>query len=220
MIVSIHQPAYIPWLGYFDKIAKSDIHIFLDDALYSKNNLFNRNKIKTPNGWQWLTIPVRGHIHLPLNKIIIDNTRNWQQQHWTTIKLNYSRSKRFNKIAAELEPLYQNSWEYLTDFNISMNRAISRILKIKTKFFQSSRLKVEGAGCQRLINLCRKFKADTYLSGQGAKKSYMDEAMFKQNGIEVIYQRFNPKPYDQLWGNYIPDLSILDNLFNSAQISL
>ncbi len=214
MIVSIHQPAYIPWLGYFDKIAKGDIHIFLDDALYSKNNLFNRNKIKTPNGWQWLTIPVSGHIHLPLNEIKIDKTHNWQQQHWTAIKLNYSRSKCFNRIAAELEPLYQNSWEYLTDFNISMNRAISRILKIKTKFFQSSRLKVEGSGCQRLINLCRKFKADTYLSGQGAKKIYMDETVFKDYKIKIVYQQFKLKSYPQLWGQFIPDLSVLDYLFN------
>lgn len=214
MIVSIHQPAYIPWMGYFDKMAKSDVHIFLDDVLYSKNNLFNRNKIKTPQGSQWLTIPVNAHSHLPLNQIKIDDTQPWQKQHWTAIVLNYSRAKFFKQYETGLKPLYQQPWEYLVDFNIALNQLIAGWLKITPKFYKSSEMSVPGTSNLRLVNLCLKVGAQAYLSGQGAKKIYLDETVFKDHKIKIVYQQFKLKPYPQLWGQFIPDLSVLDYLFN------
>jgi len=213
MKVSIHQPAYIPWLGYFDKIAKSDIHIFFDDAQYSKNNLFNRNKIKTPKGEAWLTIPVKYKSDLPICRTEIDNSTDWRQNHWKTIQMNYSKAPYFKQFSKIFEEIYSKDWKYLSDINIEMNKKIAELSDIKTKFVSSSELEAEGTSNQKLINLCKAVKADTYLSGQGAKV-YMDEKLFEENGISVEYQDFKYPEYRQLWGDFIPNLSVLDYLFN------
>ena len=216
MIASIHQPAYIPWLGYFDKMAKSDVHIFLDDAKYSKNNLFNRNKIKTPRGEAWLTIPVKYKSDLSIYQTEIDNSTGWASSHSKTLKMNYSRAQFFDYFQALLPRFYSNCFKeckYLSDFTIEMNKAISWWLDIETKFVKSSDLKVKGVKNEKLINLCKAVGADTYLSGQGAK-AYMDEELFLANNIKVHYQEFHHPVYKQLWGNFIPNLSIIDFLFN------
>lgn len=214
MIVSIHQPAYIPWLTYFAKIAKSDIHIFLDDAEYSKNNLFNRNKIKNPQGWQWLTIPVHYKSKSLINKIIIDNSKDWKKKHWQAVKLNYKKAPYFKKLAPFMETFYKKNWQYLSDFTITKNIAIAKLLGIKVKFVKSSELKVKGRKNKKLINLCKAVEADTYFSGQGAKKFYMNDKLFSGNNIKVIYQNFKQPVYKQLWGKFIPDLSVVDFIFN------
>lgn len=213
--VSIHQPSYMPWLGYFDKIAKSDIHIFLDDVKYSKNNLFNRNKIKTPQGEAWLTVPVKYKSDLLICQTQIDNNSNWRKNHLKTIKLNYAKAPYSKEYSDFLEKFYSKNWQYLSDLTISMNKAMADLLGIKVKFLKSSDLKVAGAKNEKLINLCKKVKADTYLSGLGAK-SYLDEELFLKNNIKVNYQQFNNPIYKQLWGEFIPNLSIIDILFNCS----
>lgn len=212
MIISIHQPAYIPWLGYFDKIAKSEIHIFLDDAEYSKNNLFNRNKIKTPQGWMWLTVPIYYKSNMQLCDTKISNTSKWTRKHWQSIKTNYSKAEYFKNYSDEIMGFYLREWKKLTDFTISMNKKIAALLGIKTKFVKSSELRALGTRNEKLINLCKAIGADTYLSGQGAKP-YMDEKLFLANNIKIRYQDFHQSTYKQLWGEFIPNLSVLDFLF-------
>lgn len=220
--ISIHQPAYIPWLGYFDKIAKSDIHVFLDDVEYSKNNLFNRNKIKTPAGEQWLTIPVKYKSDNLICETKIDNSVDWQKKHWKTIKLNYTRAPYFKQYEEVFAEIYSKPWKYLAEINIEMNKAIAEILGIKVKFVKSSELNVKGMKNEKLINLCKILEADTYLSGQGAKsmeinpynKPYLDENLFLKNNIKVSYQEFHYPEHHQPWGKFIPNLSIIDMLFN------
>ncbi|MBI2627886.1 MAG: WbqC family protein [Candidatus Niyogibacteria bacterium] len=213
MIASIHQPAYIPWLGYFDKIARSDIHIFLDDAEYSKNNLFNRNKIKTSQGEMWLTVPVQYKSDAPINQIKIDNSVNWREKHWKAISINYARAPYFKKYSDSFKEIYSQDWEFLSDLTVEMNKNIAGLLGIKTKFVKSSDLNVEGRKNEKLINLCLAIGADSYLSGQGAK-TYMDGELFLQKNIKVQYQEFQPFVYEQLWGKFIPNLSVIDFLFN------
>ena len=214
MIASIHQPAYIPWLGYFDKLSKSDIHIFFDDAEYSKNNLFNRNKIKTPQGAIWLTVPIKYKSGLPINKTKIDNSSVWQEEHWKTLNANYARAPHFKKYSdIFFKKIYSQDWEFLSDLTIEMNKIIADLLEIKVKFMKSSDLNVEGKRNEKLINLCKKAEADVYLSGQGARV-YMDENLFLLNNIKVIYQEFQHPAYEQLWGDFIPNLSAFDFLFN------
>lgn len=213
MTVSIHQPAHLPWLGYFDKIAKSDFHIFFDDAEYSKNNLFNRNKIKTPRGELWLTIPVKYKSDLPICKTLIDNSADWKKNHWKTIKINYSKAPFFENYSDFFEKFYLQNWKYLSDFTIAMNKVISELLGIKVKFVKSSELKAGGKKNEKLINLCKAVGADVYLSGQGAK-TYMDEELFLKNNIKINYQKFSHPEYKQLWGKFMPNLSIIDFLFN------
>jgi len=220
MIVSIHQPVYIPWLGYFHKIARSDIHIFFDDVEYSKNNLFNRNKIKTPQGTAWLTIPVVYKNHNLINQTRIDVDANWQKKHWQTIKLNYSRAPFFEKYERFFNKIYEQSWQYLSDFNMAMNKMIAEQFGIKTKFFVSSQLQVVGQSNEKLVNLCQAVKADIYFSGRGAvdkgvnPKAYLDSELFVKNNIQVQVQDFNHPVYPQLWGGFIPNLSAIDFLFN------
>lgn len=212
MIVSIHQPAYIPWLGYFDKIAKSEVHIFLDDVEYSKNNLFNRNKIKTPQGWMWLTIPIYYKSNMLICDTKISNTPKWTREHWRSIKTNYSKAEYFKDYSNEIMDFYLRDWEKLMDFTISMNKKIAALLGIKTKFIKSSELHVLGKRNEKLINLCKAVGADTYLSGQGAK-AYMNEKLFLANNIKIRYQDFHQPIYKQLWGDFIPNLSVIDFLF-------
>lgn len=213
MIISIHQPAYVPWLGYFDKMAKSDVHVFLDDAEYSKNNLFNRNKIKTPQGWMWLTIPVYYKSNRLICETEIDNHLNWSNKHWMALKTSYGRAKYFKEYSQVLEKFYLTEWRYLSDITISMNKTIASMLGIEAKFVKSSEIKVSGNQSEKLINLCQALGGDVYLSGQGAK-AYMDDSLFLAQGIKVVYQEFNHPVYEQLWGEFIPNLSIVDFLFN------
>lgn len=213
MIISIHQPAYIPWLGYFDKIAKGDIHIFFDDAEYSKNNLFNRNKIKTAQGELWLTVPIKYKSDALICTTKIDNSSDWKKKHWKTIKLNYAEAPYFKDYADIFENFYLQGQEYLSDLTIGMNKIIAELIGIKVKFIKSSDLKVDGKKNEKLINLCKAVGADIYLSGQGAK-AYMDEEFFLANNIKIHYQEFHHPVYKQLWGEFIPNLSIIDFLFN------
>jgi hypothetical protein len=213
MIASIHQPAYIPWLGYFDKISKSDVHIFFDDAQYSKNNLFNRNQIKTPKGKIWLTIPVKYKWGNAINETEIDNSINWREKHWKTITCNYSKALFFKEYAGIFEDFYSKDWNILSDLTIAMNKIISETMGIKTKFIKSSDLNAEGMSNEKFISLCKTVGADIYLSGQGAKV-YMNEELFNKNKITVEYQEFSYPEYKQLWGDFIPNLSAIDYLFN------
>jgi hypothetical protein len=213
MIASIHQPAYLPWLGYFDKISKSDVHIFFDDAQYSKNNLFNRNRIKTQIGELWLTVPVRYKSGRSICETEIDNSGNWREKHWKTITCNYSKTLFFKEYAGIFEEIYSRDWKILSDLTIAMNETICEIMGIKTKFYRSSELKSEGMSNEKLINLCKTVGADVYLSGQGAKV-YMKEDLFREHGITVEYQEFSYSRYPQAWGDFIPNLSVIDYLFN------
>ena len=221
-VVSIHQPAYIPWLGYFHKISQSDVHVFYDDAEYSKNNFFNRNKIKTPQGECWLTIPVEYHSAQNINQTKIIPNTNWQKNHWQTIRGNYARAPYFKEYEDFFAAFYQKQWNYLSALTMEMNKAICRLLGIKTKFFISSELGVSGKSNEKLINICAAVGADTYLSGKGAVdvsanpygKPYLDIGLFKKAGIGVKVQEFQHPAYKQIYGEFTPNLSILDFIFN------
>lgn len=220
IIASIHQPAYLPWLGYFHKISKSDIHVFYDDAEYSKNNLFNRNKIKTPQGAQWFTIPVEYHSTQKINQTKITPNADWQKKHWQTIKSTYDRAPYFKQYENFLEKFYQKQWIYLSELTIEMNQAICNLLGIETKFLLSSKLATSGKSNEKLINICKVVGADTYLSGKGAvdasvnHKPYLDVDLFSKNGISVAVQEFKYPTYNQPGGGFVPNLSIIDVLFN------
>ncbi len=221
-IVSIHQPAYIPWLGYFHKISQSDIHIFYDDALYSKNNLFNRNKIKNQEEAQWLTIPVTAHLDTPLNKVEMQTSTPWQKKHWKAIVSNYSKAPYFDEYKDFFEPFYHTEYRYLSELTMHMNQSICELLDIPVDFVSSSELNVSGTSNEKLIDMCNAVHADTYLSGKGAidsdanahGKPYLDTDMFHKAGIAVEVQQFEYPTYAQMGDSFVPYLSIIDTLFN------
>ncbi len=216
-MVAIHQPNYLPWIGYFHKIYNSDIFVFLDDRQYGKNQVANRNKIKTAKGWIYLTVPVliKGHFGQLTLDVEIDNHINWRKKHWKSILFNYKKAHYFDDYSYFFEDLYQKEWEKLSELNEYIIRNIVNILGIKIKFIRSSELDIKGTSTENLINIVKAVGGDTYLSGIHGK-DYMDENKFRENGINLTYQDFHHPTYRQLFGDFIPNMSIIDLLFNEG----
>ena len=166
----ILQPSYIPWRGYFHQIVKADIFVFYDDVQYDKHGWRNRNRIKTPQGTRWLTIPVHSHAaqieHIPINQIHIGWERPWHEEHWRTIEYAYHKAPFFSTYAPAIQDLYTDHPELLADFTIETTVRISQLLGIpRTRFVRSSSLAVEGRKTDRLVNILLLLEADHYISG-------------------------------------------------------
>ena len=213
-IVAIHQPNFIPWLGYFDKIAKADIFIILDNVQFEKNNVLNRNKIKTANGSIWLTVPVMGHISQKIYETKIDNSRNWRKDHLKTLYFNYKKAKNFDRIYPLIEKIYARKYEKLIDFNSALLKMMIGFFQIKTPLKVASKLNAVGHKNALLINIIKKVTGDIYLAGQGGSKRYLDQKLFREANIKIIWQNFKSPIYPQLWGSFIPNLSAIDFLFS------
>lgn len=218
MIVTILQPSYIPWRGYFHQILKSDLFIFYDDVQYDKHGWRNRNRIKTPSGVQWITIPVLsgGAIEegTPINQIQIDWQRNWNKKHWQALKQNYVRSPFFEHYAGLLEPFYAGHPLLLADFTIELTISLARELGIThTKFMRSSEIiGITGRKTDRLISILNNVGATGYISGPSAK-DYIDAESFRNAGISIEYMKYEYPEYPQLFPPYDANVSILDLLF-------
>ncbi len=213
----ILQPSYIPWIGYFEQILKSDIFVFYDDVQYTKNDWRNRNKIKTPQGTAWLSIPVQFKLGDKINEIKI--TSDWKEKHLKTIRNFYKKSIYFDEVYPIFEKELNKKHSSLSDLDIDIIKSLSNYLGLKAKFYKSSELNIGGDKNNRLINICKHFDTTHYLSGKAAQ-SYLDIDLFDSNNITVEYQNFIHKPYTQLYGEFIPYLSILDLLFNCGKASL
>lgn len=218
MIVSIHQPNYLPWLGYFHKIANSEVFVFLDNVPYTKNSLINRNKIKTQRGASWMTLSVltKGLNGQLIGEAEINNGMPWRETHWKTIKANYSKAPYFPDYKDRFESVYQKEWKNLAGLNETLVRLICEILGIRNvKFVRASELGVSGKSTGLLIAICKAVGADTYFSGYGGKK-YMDEGLFEKEGIKLKYSEFQHPVYNQLWGDFVPNISVIDFIFNEG----
>jgi len=223
MIVTIHQPQYLPWLGYFDKADRADIFILLDNVQYKKNDWQNRNKIRTSQGSQWLTVPVISNFGQKIIDVKIDQKQNWQKAHCSAIKLNYGKAKYYEKYISEIEDIYQQKWEYLVDINMILLEKIVGWLGITTRLVRSSKYAVAEESTQRLVDLCLQFDANTYLSGADGEK-YLEFEKFKEKNITVTTQDYCHPVYSQLWSvnnnQFSSHMSVLDLLFNHGDDSL
>jgi hypothetical protein len=225
MIVSVHQPQYIPWLGYFDKIAKSDSFVFLDRVQYKAREYQNRNKIRTKDGCMWLTVPVisKDKGRQAISEVLIDNEMPWKRQHLNSLKIWYSNSPHFKECFPFFEELYGRHWDRLANLNVYIIEYLLKELSIKTKVYFESALKISGTKTDRIIQICKKLNADTYLSGAGGR-DYLDENKFKEEGIELRYQEFVHPEYHQRFNSteedFLPFMSTLDLLFNEGPNSL
>lgn len=218
--VSILQSNYIPWKGYFDIIAKSDVFIFYDSVQFTKNDWRNRNRIKTRNGVEWITIPVRNEsLHQKINETNI-SFKDWNKKHWKTIRNNYSRAKCFKTLEPFFEDLYLNQLQdvsLLSEVNYKLIVAISKLLKFETTFLWDKDLGLIEGKTERLVDLCKKTGANVYLSGPAAK-DYLQEDMFKDSGMEVQWMDYSGYPeYEQLYPPFEHGVSILDLLFNTGE---
>jgi hypothetical protein len=214
----ILQPNYIPWRGYFHQILKADVFVFYDDVQYDKNGWRNRNRIKTPNGPQWLTIPVisSGVIEnkTAIKDIRIDWTKNWSRKHWATIKQAYNKAPYFNQYAENLNHYFEAKFDLLADLTIDMTIYISKLLgNQKTEFIRSSSMEgIHGIKTERLLQILQQVGADHYISGPSAV-DYLDETLLLENGMEVEYMKYEYRDYPQLYPPFDGQVSILDLLF-------
>ena len=224
MIISVHQPQYLPWLGYFDKIDKSDAFVFLDCVQYKHREFQNRNKIRVREGWLWLSAPViyKGHSRERIDRILIDNGSDWQRKHWGSLKSAYSAAPFFKEHSAFFEESYSRKWERLSELNIHIIKYILEYLTIDTPLYYESQIGTTREATERIIELCQKLQADTYLSGAGGKE-YLEEAKFARAGIKLEYQHFVHPEYRQQFAkqetDFLPYMSIIDLLFNEGQES-
>ncbi len=216
--VLITQSNYIPWKGYFDAINRADVLVLYDDMQYTRRDWRNRNKIKTANGLQWLTIPVevKGKFHQKINETRIED-KAWAKAHWETIRHAYAKAPFFADMKDVFEPLYLNcSEEHLSQVNYRFLKACCELLGITTEFRWSSEFELRGDKSEKLLNLCHDLKADTYYSGPAAK-DYMDETLFLTNGVRVEWLDYSGYPeYPQLHGDFEHGVSILDLFFNTG----
>ena len=215
--VAILQSNYIPWKGYFDLINMVDEFILYDEVQYTKNDWRNRNKIKTPQGIQWLTIPVRQE---SLDQKIKDtkiSDKKWNIKHWRTISQNYSKAKYFKDYKDIFEELYLTcDEEYLSEINYKFITTINEILGIKTKLRWSSEFELVDGQTEKLLGICKDCNADIYLSGPAAK-DYFNEDLAKQENIKVEWMDYSGyKEYEQLNPPFEHGVTILDLIFNEG----
>lgn len=218
---AILQSNYIPWKGYFDMIAAVDEFILYDDMQYTKRDWRNRNQIKTPQGVQWLTVPVvvKGRYHQRIRDTEIQG-HEWAEAHWKTLVQHYRRAKCFSEVAAWLEPLYLGrTFNRLSPLNRSFIEAICAYLGIPTRITNSWDYKLEEGKTERLASLCAQVGATEYLSGPTAR-DYIDEGVFTAKGIQVTWFDYTDYPdYPQLWGEFTHGVTVLDLLFNCGKDS-
>jgi len=211
-IVAVHQPNYMPWLGYFDKMLACDDFIFLDDALTSNNSFINRNRIKQHGGELWLTIPCRQHLSDPINQVTYADAK-WPKKHLKTIQQYYGKAKYFKDYFPTLEAILTAPPAKLAELNIKLIRQFADWLGIRCATHLSSDLRPEGTSDDRLVSLVQLLRGHVYLSGKGGA-NYQSEEKYRQAGIRLVYQSFRPPTYPQLGGEFVLGLSVLDLLFN------
>lgn len=217
--IAILQSNYIPWKGYFDMIAAVDEFIIYDDMQFTKNDWRNRNKIKTPNGLEWISIPAGQSIERLIREVMISD-RRWQQKHWRTLETNYRRAPFFKEIATWLEPLYlQTSHENLSVLNRNFIEEICRYLGITTKISNSWDYNLIDGKSERLADLCAQAGGSEYISGPAAQ-DYIDGKYFSERNIKLTWFDYaGYSEYPQLWGDFNHGVSILDLLFNCGAAS-
>ena len=216
MIVSIMQPTYFPWLGYFDLISRADIFVFLDDVQFSYRSWQHRNRIVNRGKETMLTVPV-------INKgggerikdILIDESQNWREKHINRIKEAYRNSEYYKMYFELFEKLIQQRVSNLNHFNQSIIKALSEQLDLTVKFLSSKDMKCMGIKSEKLYNICEVLGATQYLSPAGSRTYIEDEGVFSQNKLQVVYQDYSVKTYKQAGsGSFVSHLSIIDLLFN------
>ena len=216
MLISIRQPGYLPYTGFFKKIQSCDVFVFLDDVQFEKNDWDNRNKIKTTEGDMWLTVPVLHKFGEKLNEVKIANTENWREKHRKAIMMNYQKSSFFDDYWNDIDDILTKEWEKLIDLNFNLISYFSSKLGINTKTIKSSELKINSTGSERLLEICQKLSADTYISGE-LGKNYLDEDIFQKADIDIIYEKFQHPHYSQLGKSFQPNMSVIDLLFNEGK---
>ena len=212
-IVTVHQPDFLPWLGFFDRWSNSDLYIVLDDVQFIRRGWHHRDRIKTASGSLWLTVPIvkKGKYDQLVKDAKIDNSTDWQRTHLKTIEINYRKAPNFEHCFEKIKSIYDKRHSFLIDLNMDGLRFIAGELGIRKPLVFSSAYGVKATSSERLTELVKAVGGSGYLAGEGSK-DYLDESLFQREGIKVIWQDFKEPLYKQLHGEFIPKLSSLDYL--------
>ena len=215
--VTMHQPQYIPWPAYFDKILQSDIFVFLDDVQFQKNGLQNRNQIKTPQGKMWLTLPIKHSFGQLINKVEIDSTKS-KIKHLNSLQMNYSKAPCYSDVYEIVSSVLDDQNNLISSISIELIKKILSYLEYEGEIVLSSDFAIKSKSSDLILDLCLALEAEQYLSGSGGQ-GYLVQEDFEQAGIEVKFQQFHLPEYKQCFPKvgFISDLSILDLLFNEGK---
>ncbi|QPJ64873.1 MAG: WbqC family protein [Candidatus Nitrohelix vancouverensis] len=221
MKLAILQPSYLPWLGFFDQMARVDRFVFLDDVQFTRRDWRNRNKIRTPQGWAWLSIPVlqKNQFRQSLKDTRIDSSAPWARKHREAIRLNYCRAPYFDLYFPQLESIYNKDFRFLVDACYAGIELMAEALGIGVETLRASQIDAPGMKADRILALCNRLNADHYLSGDAAQNYLLAEA-FEQRGIALEFQGYQHPEYPQRFPGFVPYLSTLDLLFNCGESSL
>lgn len=220
MRAAIMQPTYLPWMGYFDLIDRSDVFIFLDDVELSKQSWQQRNKILGPDGPFWLTVPVEGSSHTLIQDAKIDDEKRWRDTHRKSFKFHYQNASYYPDHEDWINEVYATPWENLSELNISLIRDLTERLGLSARFHRSSEFKTVNDRVSRITVLCNEVGADQYLSPLGSH-AYLDEGTFAEEGIQLSYQHFEHPEYEQVYGDtFTSHLSAMDLMLNTGPESL
>lgn len=212
--VAILQSNYIPWIGYFDILSQSDVFVLYDEVQFTKNDWRNRNIIKTKDGLQWLTVPVR-HTRLsqPISEVEVAH-QLWRRKHVQAISLAYAKAPFFNTYKERIFAMYQGEERYLSRINRLFLEGVCEIFDIKTRLVDSYELHLSGDRNEKLVDACNKLGATTYLSGPSAK-AYLDVELFRAQGLQVEWADYSHyQEYRQTFPPFEGGVSILDFVFN------
>ncbi|MFZ1803395.1 MAG: WbqC family protein [Nitrospira sp.] len=209
--MTIHQPQFLPWLGYLDKIDQADLFIMLDTVQFKKNEWQNRNRIRTAKGWQWLTVPVLQHFGQRIDEVLMNQTVTWKAQHLRALDMHYARAPYRNRYLAQLREIYSAPWNKLSDLNKATVQWLLEAFGITTLVHHASDYAARDEPTDRLIDLCQVVGATEYLAGPGAEH-YMDKPRFESSGVRLDIQVFQHPIYRQVYEPFEPNLSALDLL--------
>lgn len=218
MRICIIQSCYIPWKGFFDLIGQCDEYVTFDGVQYVRRHWHNRNRIKTANGIEWLTIPVvtKGRFEQPINQVEIE--KPWADKHWRALELAYKRAAFFERLAPTVRSWYELAEKktLLTDVNGVFLNGICGLLGLKTRVVHDTDYPARGTKTERLLGIVQAAGADRYLSGPSAR-GYFDEPMFSAAGITTEWMSYGGYPeYPQLHGAFEHAVTVLDLIFNTG----
>lgn len=215
MILTAHQPMFMPWLGLFDKIARADTFCIFDDVPFERHGFGNRNKIKTASGELWLTVPVHldDHLAKPAHQVRICNDHNWRRKHLRSIELAYQKAPHFERYMGTMRTIYSEDWDYLSGLNRTLLDWFLRECGLSVQVVTAAEQGFSGSKSDLVLDMCVKLGADEYIFG-AMGRDYADVAAFNRAGIKVTFQDYQHPVYPQLYGEFLPNMSVLDLLMN------
>ena len=214
MILTAHQPSYLPWCGLFAKIAMADTFVLFDNVRYTPRSFENRNKICTSHGASWLTVPVCYDRETKIKDVTINNDLPWMRKHWRSIEQSYHKAVHWHEYEKFFHGLYNNgTWIHLADFNGYILTQLLKKLEIPIHYLKASDYTFQGTKSELVLDMCKQLGADTYIFG-ALGREYADVGAFERAGVKVIFQDYRHPIYQQFGGSFMSHLSVIDLLFH------